>query len=100
MKIWSLTPEVFTQLEEDIVDFLEHEVPLEVEKSECLIPTIIVELIEKGEAKVKMYASHDTWQGVTYKEDKSGVMAALAQLKEGGGYILRDYGDSLVASGY
>lgn len=57
------------------------------------------ELIEKGEAKVKMYASHDTWQGVTYKEDKPGVMVALAQLKEEG-YILRDYGDSLVANGY
>lgn len=26
--------------------------------------------------------SHDTWQGVTYKEDKSGVMAALKGLKD------------------
>ena len=89
MNMWALTPEVFTQLEEDIVDFLEHEVPLDVEKSECLIPTTIGELIEKGEAKVKMYASHDTWQGVTYKEDKPGVMAELAQLKEEGLYPQR-----------
>lgn len=60
MNMWALTPNVFTQLEEDLVDFLDHEVPLDVEKSECLIPTTIGELIEKGEAKVKMYASHDT----------------------------------------
>ena len=86
MNMWALTPDIFAQLEEDIVDFLEHEVPLDVEKSECLIPTTIGELIEKGEARVKMYASHDTWQGVTYKEDKPGVMAALAQLKEEGLY--------------
>nr|WP_307990919.1 hypothetical protein [uncultured Niameybacter sp.] len=81
-----MIPEVFTQLEEDLVDFLEHEVPLDVEKFECLIPTTIGELIEKDEAKVKVYASHDTWQGVTYKEDKPGVMAALKNLKEGGLY--------------
>ena len=86
MNMWALTPDVFTQLEEDIVDFLEHEVPLAMEKSECLIPTTIGKFIEKGEAKVKMYASHDTWQGVTYKEDKPGVMAHLAQLKEEGLY--------------
>lgn len=84
--MWALTPAVFAQLEEDIVDFLAHEVPLDVEKSECLIPTTIGELIEKQKAKVKVYASHDTWQGVTYKEDKPQVMAALAKLKEEGKY--------------
>ncbi|WP_053983026.1 nucleotidyltransferase family protein [Niameybacter massiliensis] len=86
MNMWALTPAVFAQLEEDIVDFLAHEVPLDVEKSECLIPTTIGELIEKQKAKVKVYASHDTWQGVTYKEDKPQVMAALAKLKEEGKY--------------
>ncbi len=40
MNMWALTPAVFTQLEEDLVDFLEHEVALNVEKSECLIPCI------------------------------------------------------------
>lgn len=86
MNMWALTPDVFVQLEEDLVDFLEHEVPLDVEKSECLIPTTIGELIQKGEARVKMYASHDTWQGVTYKEDKPGVMEALKALKDEGLY--------------
>lgn len=66
--------------------FLEYEVPFNVEKLECLIPTTIGELIETGQAKVKMYASHDTWQGVTYKEDKPGVMATLKGLKEDGLY--------------
>lgn len=86
MNMWALTPEVFPKLEENFVNFLECEVTLNVEKSECLIPTTIGELIEKGEAKVKMYASYDTWQGVTYKEDKPGVMAALKVLKETGVY--------------
>lgn len=92
MNMWALTPDVFTQLEKDIVDFLDNEVPLDLVKSECLIPTTIGDLIGKGEAKVKMYASHDTWQGVTYKEDKPGVMAALKSLKEDGLYPERLWG--------
>lgn len=86
MNMWGLTPAIFDQLETAMHTFLDEEVAKDVYKSECLIPTTIGELIEKGEAKVKMYASQDTWQGVTYKEDKPGVMAALAQLKADGLY--------------
>lgn len=86
MNMWALTPEVFAQLEEAMITFLEKEVTQDVYKSECLIPTTIGQLIEKGEARVKVYSSHDTWHGVTYIEDKPGVMAALAQLKEQGLY--------------
>ena len=77
MNMWALIPDVFVQLEEDLVDFLNHEVLHNVENSGCLIPTTIGELIEKGKAKVKIYASHDIWQG---------VMTYLAQLKEEGLY--------------
>lgn len=48
-----VTLDVFAQLQEDFVDFLKHEVSLDVEKSECLIPITIGELIEKGEANSK-----------------------------------------------
>ena len=86
MNMWALTPAVFPLLEADLVDFLTNEVPGNVEKSECLIPTTIGELIEEGKASVKIYPSHDTWHGVTYKEDKPQVMEALAALKRGGMY--------------
>ena len=33
------------------------------------------------------------WQGVTYKEDKPGVMAALKGLKEDGLYLERLWGE-------
>lgn len=92
MNMWALTPEVFAQLEEDIVDFLQHEVPCNVDKAECLIPTTIGELIEKGAARVKMYASHDQWHGVTYKEDKPQVMEALRVLKARGQYPEKIWG--------
>lgn len=86
MNMWGFTPTIFSKLEGAIVDFLEREVTKEPYKSECLIPTTVGELILQDEVKVKVYASHDTWQGVTYKEDKPVVMAALAKLKEDGLY--------------
>lgn len=89
MNMWGLIPEIFGQLEDALKDFLDKEVVKDIYKSECLIPTTIGELIQKGNARVKVYSSHDTWQGVTYKEDKSGVMKALEQLKKDGLYPRR-----------
>ena len=43
-------------------------------------------LIEDGKAQVKMLHSHDKWYGVTYREDKPGVVAALARLTAEGVY--------------
>lgn len=86
MNMWGLTPEIFPQLEDALRVFLDQEVPQALEQAECLIPTTIGQLIQIGEAKVKVYTSQDTWHGVTYKADKPQVMAALAQLKAEGLY--------------
>ena len=47
---------------------------------------LIADLIEDGKAQVKMLHSHDKWYGVTYREDKPGVVAALARLTAEGVY--------------
>ena len=46
---------------------------------------IPVELQEK-KAEVTVLRSYDNWYGVTYKEDKENVMAALQKLKDEGRY--------------
>lgn len=89
MNMWGLTPEIFAELEDELKDFLDQDVVKDRYKSECLIPTTIGELIQKGVARVKVYSSHDTWQGVTYKEDKPGVREALEKLKKEGLYPKR-----------
>lgn len=86
MNMWALTPEVFPLLEEELKTFLEEDVPQDMLKSECLIPTTIGKLIDTHRAKVKVYPSHDAWHGVTYKEDKPIVKEALSQLKKKGIY--------------
>ena len=44
------------------------------------------ELIDEGKATVKILHSHDKWFGVTYREDKPTVVAAIAKKTEEGLY--------------
>ena len=55
-------------------------------KGEFFIPKVVGELVDEDKAEVKVLTSRDRWYGVTYKEDKPGVMAALQELKDAGVY--------------
>ena len=44
------------------------------------------ELLKEGKIDVKVLKSGDQWYGVTYKEDKEGVMNAIRSLKDKGLY--------------
>ena len=47
---------------------------------------MVSNLLSQHKARVKVLRSNDKWYGVTYKEDKPGVVAALAELREKGVY--------------
>ena len=55
-------------------------------KSEYLIPSIVDELVQEGKASLKLLSTDSVWFGVTYKEDKPGVVKALKNLVEKGEY--------------
>jgi NDP-sugar pyrophosphorylase family protein len=55
-------------------------------KSEFLIPTVVDELVHEGKASLKLLSTESVWFGVTYKEDKPGVVKALNELVEKGIY--------------
>ena len=57
-----------------------------VEKGEYLLPTIIGDLLKEGKMRVEVRKSHDEWFGVTYKEDKPDVVAAIQKLIKDGVY--------------
>ena len=59
---------------------------INVPKSEFLIPTVVDELVNKGEATMKILNTDSVWFGVTYKEDKPGVVKALKELVNKGVY--------------
>ena len=55
-------------------------------KAEYFLPTVVSSLLSRHKARVKVLRSNDHWYGVTYKEDKPGVMEALRDLRERGLY--------------
>lgn len=55
-------------------------------KGEYALPTVISEIMNEGKARVKTLKTSDKWHGVTYKEDKEAVVAAIQAMKDAGLY--------------
>ena len=84
MNIWGFTPKVFDQLYARFRKFLE--VSGGDLKAECYIPTTMNELIQAGEARVKVLRTVDEWFGVTYREDRPRAVEHIRRLIDGGYY--------------
>ena len=84
MNFWGFTPDYFEFSEREFVKFLDQKI--NEPKSEFFIPTVVDLLIKSGEAKVKLLDTHAKWFGVTYAEDRPGVVAKLADLHAQGIY--------------
>ena len=80
MNMWGLSPAFFDVLEKGFDVFLENLDPENL-KGEYLLPIIIGDLLKEGRMKVEVRKSHDEWFGVTYKEDKPDVVAAIQKLE-------------------
>lgn len=85
MNMWGLSPAFFDVLEKGFDVFLEKLDPENL-KGEYLLPIIIGDLLKEGRMKVEVRKSHDEWFGVTYKEDKPDVVAAIQKLIAKGVY--------------
>ena len=55
-------------------------------KCEYFLPFVVDELLKEKKATVKVLTTQDKWYGVTYKEDKPVVVAAIQKLKDQGLY--------------
>lgn len=84
MNSWGFMPELVGELERFFTGFLEeHGTEL---KSEFYLPFAVDTLIREGRAEIKMLKSEDSWFGITYREDKPFVQAALRKLVAEGAY--------------
>jgi UTP-glucose-1-phosphate uridylyltransferase len=79
MNTWGLMPSIFKELEKKFPIFLEANKD-NILKAEYLLPTVIDSLISEDKVKVKVLTSEEQWYGVTYKEDKPVVKAAIMNL--------------------
>jgi NDP-sugar pyrophosphorylase family protein len=84
MNCWGFTPTVFAGLEDLFTDFLAKHGT--AEKSEFYISAAIADLIHAGKAGVQVLPVGSQWFGVTYREDRPVVVAALSGLVAAGEY--------------
>lgn len=85
MNFWGFTPWMFEKLEAYFDTFLHTLAPDNI-KAECLLPSLVGELIEKRELTVSVLHSNARWFGMTYQEDKLMVAHELKKLHEAGVY--------------
>lgn len=84
MNCWGFTPALFAGLDAQFREFLAARGG--EAKSEFYLPAAVSAMIGRGEAKVRVLPTASTWFGVTYREDKPRVQAAIAGLVQAGLY--------------
>jgi hypothetical protein len=58
-------------------------------KAEFYLPAAVSSMIARGEANVRVLPTESTWFGVTYRDDKPRVEAAIRELVHAGKYPAR-----------
>ena len=84
MNMWGFTPDYFEKSESIFTEFLEksgNEL-----KSEFYIPFVIDSVIKNGTGRCEMLSTTSRWFGVTFKEDRPGVVAKFQEFADKGVY--------------
>lgn len=85
MNFWGFTPAIFEEIEKRFPDFL-REGLRDDPQAEMLIPNLVGRLLREGVCTVDVMRSGDVWHGMTYREDKPGVVKAIRKLTAEGLY--------------
>lgn len=84
MNCWGFTPALFGALDAQLREFLAARGG--DAKAEFYLPAAVSEQIARGQASVSVLPTGSAWFGVTYREDKPRVTAAIAELVHHGVY--------------
>ena len=84
MNMWGFTPDYFQNSEAIFTAFLEKNI--NELKSEFYIPFVIDSLIKSGTGKCELLSTPSRWFGVTFQEDRPGVVAKFQEFADNGTY--------------
>ena len=84
MNFWGFPADVVTHLQRGLVRFLNENI--DNPSAEFLLPEVVDGLIARGETRVRVLPGGGPWFGVTYKEDRRGVMDSVRKLIDAGDY--------------
>lgn len=86
MNMWGFTRSILEEIREGFPAFLEEGLKSNPMKCEYFLPSVVSKMLEENRAAVAVLHSADKWYGVTYKEDKPVVVAAMKKMKADGLY--------------
>lgn len=86
MNMWGFTNSMLPEIRDRFASFLSENLSKNPLKCEYFLPFVVDELIREDKAEVTVLKSKDRWYGVTYREDKPVVVAAIQSLKDQGLY--------------
>ncbi|MDD3402237.1 MAG: sugar phosphate nucleotidyltransferase [Hespellia sp.] len=86
MNMFGFTKSILTELKDRFPKFLDENLKTNPMKCEYFLPSVVDQLLKEDKATVEVLKSTDRWYGVTYKEDKPVVVAAIKEMKAQGLY--------------
>ena len=86
MNMWGFSASFLKEIKEGFTAFLEEGLAKNPMKCEYYLPSVVTRLLVEEKATVTVLETTDKWYGVTYKEDKPLVMAAIQEMKDNGIY--------------
>ena len=84
MNMWGFTPDYFEKSAAVFKTFLEEHIT--EPKKEYYIPYAVDVIVKSGKGACEVLSTPSRWFGVTYKEDRPGVVAKFAELVQKGIY--------------
>ena len=86
MNLWGFTPAYIAEAKAGFAEFLRENLPVNPLKCEYYLPSVVTAALQQGKADVRVLTSTDKWHGITYREDKPELVAALQQMSAQGLY--------------
>ena len=86
MNFWGFRRSMLEELEKRFPVWLAENLPVNPEKCEYFLPLVANALIQENEGSIRVLNCHETWHGITYREDMDSVVQYIASLREQGVY--------------
>ena len=86
MNLWGFGQSFLDEAERRFAGWLTENLEQNPLKCEYYLPAVVTAALQRGEADVHVLTSADKWHGITYREDKPELVAALKQMSEAGLY--------------
>ena len=86
MNFWGFGKSMLRELQNRFPAWLDESLPKNPLKCEYFLPFVANSIIKEGLGSVRLLNCHETWHGITYKEDMDSVVNYLAELRRQGVY--------------